>query len=234
MIDLVLLHIGGSLEPAYVNALGGPSKVRVERIVRGSLSASYDEVKGLAFDYPTLVDFVRARLPDHQDSDPLVVVAFSAGCWAPRAWMRDPASRKLCSVLLLLDGLHSGLLPDGTCNPASIQGVLDYAALCDDRPDEHLLFVTHTAIDPGTYASTTKCAKLLEPYEGNTVGVFGYNGTDAAAHNAQQTTIGPQALEDIGQWLRTSWRAPPSGFLGWVIAAVGAVFGGWWLGRRRR
>lgn len=232
MIDLVLLHIGQSLESAYVAALGGPSNVRVVRLVLGGMSASYDEDTGLAHDYPTLGDFVAARLPDHKSTDPLVVVAFSAGCWAPRAWMRDAASRKMCSVLVLLDGMHAGLLPDGTCNPAPLAGLLAYASLCDDQPQSHLFFLTHTAIDPVTYASTTKCAKLLEPYANPTsVGIFAYNGTDAAAHNQQQTTVGPQILEDAHAWLEQSWRPQPSGILGWIAAAAGAIVAGWLLGR---
>lgn len=185
----------------YSRALGG---VPVRTFSLGGASGSYDEDTGLASRYPTLGGFLRAEVPEWAPGDRLVLVAFSAGCWAPRAWMKDAGGRALLGALVLLDGLHSGMAPGGGCKLDAIDGVVQFAREANAAPSEKLLVLTHTAIVPPGYASTTMCADLLErTADGRGVHILGFPGADAAAHVAQQREVGPQVLGDLVQpWLK--------------------------------
>jgi hypothetical protein len=198
-VVLVGLHIGRSLASDYSTALGG---VPVRTFTFGGTSGAYDEDTGLASRYPTLEGFLRAEVPEWESGDRLVLVAFSAGCWAPRYWMKDAGSRALLGALVLLDGLHSGLSASGGCKLEAIDGVVQFAREANRDPSDKLLVLTHTAIAV-PYASTTLCADLLEQTaDGRGMHILGFPGTDADAHNAQQREVGPQVLRDlVHPWL---------------------------------
>ena len=223
-VVLVGIHIGKSLAGDYSAALGGAP---VRTFTLGGASGAYDEDTGLASRYPTLEGFLRAEVPEWATGDRLVLVAFSAGCWAPRYWMKDPASRALLGALVLLDGLHSGLAPDGGCKLATIGGVNDFAQEANFHPEEKLLVVTHTAIRV-PYASTTQCAALLERNAaGRGVHILGFPGADAAAHNAQQREVGPQVLGDLVlPWLNgeLSTGLGTAGKIALVAAGAAALY----------
>lgn len=226
---LVLLHVGASLQSTYELALGVPA--RVVQVSAGGMSAAYDERAGLAAQYPTLRAFLDARAPGWDPSARVVLVAFSAGVWAARAWMRDPVSRALTSALVLLDGAHGGLTPDGTCNLEALRGVVEFGQLCAADPDQHLMIVTHTSIDPRTYASTTLCAAALRGAlpSSPSVEFIGTGGTTAEDHNAQQRDVGPQVLRDIvGPWLRGESGFNIKRLVGATLALVGIMGAAWW------
>jgi hypothetical protein len=218
---VVLLHVGKSVAGAY--AIGDAP---VRSFSLGALSAAYDEKTGLAARYPTLPAFLAAEVPEWSPGRPVVLVAFSAGCWAPRAWMRDPASRRATGALVLLDGLHSAL-DAGGCRRDVVDGIIQYGWSCVAEPNDHMLVVTHSSIVPPGYASTTACANALrfELPSSPAVRVMGFPGSDAAAHNQQQREVGPAVMQRIvGPWISPSWAAMVATVtLTLAAVAVGAV-----------
>jgi hypothetical protein len=113
-----------------------------------------------------MVDHTRPHPRIKQSWASITLSAFSAGYGAVREILRRPEYFALVNNVLLLDGIHTSYVPEGT--PAADGGALDSAAL-----DVFVKFAreavagrkgvvfTHSEIFPGTYASTTECADYL-------------------------------------------------------------------------
>ncbi len=192
---VVLLHIGEAYGDAYAAPLGAAWR----SFVLGAGSGAYGPDGGLAGRYATLRAFLEAEVPEWRPGAPLVLACWSAGCWAPRTWMRQESSRSIVSALVLLDGLHSGFSPEGACKTSAVDGIMEYGWLAASRPSEHCLVLTHSEIVPPGYASTTQCARLVDrelPYS-SAIHIWGEPGDDAAAHMRQVQVVGPWAMEHI-------------------------------------
>lgn len=96
----------------------------------------------------------------------VTLVGFSAGHGAVRAILREPRHFASVQAVLLLDGMHSSYVPDGTVLAAG--GTLDSTNLVAFANfaraavrGEKRFVVTHSEIFPGTFASTTETADWL-------------------------------------------------------------------------
>jgi hypothetical protein len=96
----------------------------------------------------------------------VTLVGFSAGHGAVRAIIREPRHFARVSAVLLLDGMHTSYVPDGTVIAAG--GTLDttnLVAFADFARaavrGEKRFVVTHSEIFPGTFASTTETSDWL-------------------------------------------------------------------------
>ena len=96
----------------------------------------------------------------------LTLVGFSAGHGAIRAILREPRHFAAVDAVLLLDGMHTSYIPEGTVLEAG--GTLDttnltaFAELARAAVrGEKRFVVTHSEIFPGTFASTTETADWL-------------------------------------------------------------------------
>jgi hypothetical protein len=96
----------------------------------------------------------------------LTLVGFSAGHGAIRAILLEPRHFAAVDAVLLLDGMHSSYVPEGTVLAAG--GALDttnVVAFADFARaairGEKRFVVTHSEIFPGTFASTTETADWL-------------------------------------------------------------------------
>jgi hypothetical protein len=96
----------------------------------------------------------------------LTLVGFSAGHGAIRAILREPRHRSTVDAVLLLDGMHTSYVPEGTVIEKG--GVLDTTNLVAFTDfaraamrGEKRFVVTHSEIFPGTFASTTETADWL-------------------------------------------------------------------------
>ena len=96
----------------------------------------------------------------------VTLVGFSAGHGAVRAILREPRHFARVDAVLLLDGMHTSYVPEGTVLAAG--GTLDTTNLVTlanfaraaVRGDKRFV-VTHSEIFPGTFASTTETADWL-------------------------------------------------------------------------
>lgn len=210
---VVLIHGGKTTVERLRAALPGAEVVVV---YREGLSASYNEVSGIAKDYPTLGALMAAYAPGWSPGDPLVVLAFSAGAWALRYYLRDAAARNAISAAIFLDGLYGA--PGGVCNLAPYDGVLAYAAEAQSAPGSKRLVMTYSLADPAPGICSNAIAGKVGGGSGPGVFVI---GTKNADHGAQQHTVGPAVVRD----LIAPWIGSGSGTLLRValVAAVGAA-----------
>lgn len=96
----------------------------------------------------------------------VTLTGFSAGHGAVRAILREPRHFARVDAVLLLDGMHTSYVPEGT--PLAAGGALDSTNLAAfarfaraAMRGEKRFVVTHSEIFPGTYASTTETADWL-------------------------------------------------------------------------
>jgi hypothetical protein len=96
----------------------------------------------------------------------LTLVGYSAGHGAVRAILREPRHFARVDAVLLLDGMHTSYVPDGTVLAAG--GAFDTTNLAAFAEfaraamgGEKRFLVTHSEIFPGTFASTTETADWL-------------------------------------------------------------------------
>lgn len=169
VVDLVVHFHGAAWLPAQaVAALGRNVATAVVNV--GSGSGVYDR----AFADPTAFDSLLAAVTRESSAalgapvrlGRITLVGFSAGHGAVRAILREPRHFARVSAVLLLDGMHTSYVPDGTVLAAG--GALDttnLAAFADFARaavrGEKRFLVTHSEIFPGTFASTTETADWL-------------------------------------------------------------------------
>jgi len=89
--------------------------------------------------------------------------AWSAGYGAIFRILQHPEDRARVDALLMSDGMHVGYVRPGQVNPASMQVYADFAHLAVNG--DKLFGITHSAIEPGRYASTRETAEYLVSHE---------------------------------------------------------------------
>ncbi len=167
---LALLH--GALSVAKAAADSAPVPTVVLAVSAGAGGGTYDAVfaRDSAALWPALLAATDAVLARRRGARvPIThrrLAGFSAGYGAIRAILRVPALASQVDGVLLLDGLHTGYLPERT--PVADGGALDTVPLLPFLAyaqraiaGEVALSVTHSEVFPGTFASTTECATWL-------------------------------------------------------------------------
>jgi hypothetical protein len=168
-VDLVIHFHGGAFIPEYaVSRLGGNTVAAVVSLAPGS--GIYDRTFSAPATYDSLLATVRrevdSALTRRVSFRTVTLVGFSAGHGAVRAILRDSAHFAHVDAVLLLDGLHTSYLPEGTVLEKG--GALDTTNLiaftrfarAAIRGAKRFL-VTHSEIFPGTFASTTETTDYL-------------------------------------------------------------------------
>jgi hypothetical protein len=166
----LLIHFHGEPylpEHAAANALGHTLTATVNL---GAGTAVYDR----GFRDPAVLDSLLARVAAAARNaaghdvvfGTLTLSAFSAGHGAVRALLREPRHFQRLTAAVLLDGIHTGYLPEGKVLAEG--GALDTALL---EPwvelgrsairGEKAVLITHSEVFPGTFASTTETTDWL-------------------------------------------------------------------------
>jgi hypothetical protein len=165
----LLIHFHGAAYIAEHAAAAAERGYIVAVVNAGAGSSAYERL----FADPAVFDSLLAGIGYTVQRDPraqtfgrVVVSAFSAGHGAVRALLRVPRHFERIDGALLLDGIHAGYVPDGTVLFEG--GSLDSAAL---EPytrlaraairGEKAILITHSAVFPGTFASTTETTDYL-------------------------------------------------------------------------
>jgi len=173
-IDLVIHFHGGAFIPEYaVSQLGGNIAVAVVNLAPGS--GVYDRTFSPAAAYDSLLASVKREIHAAFDADvsfrTVTLVGFSAGHGAVRAILRDSAHFADVDAVLLLDGLHTSYVPEGTLLEKG--GTLDSTNLVafarfarEAERGEKRFLITHSEIFPGTFASTTETTDYLVEHLG--------------------------------------------------------------------
>jgi hypothetical protein len=169
VIDLLVHFLGAAWLPEQAVArLGGHSMAAVVNLGAGS------GVYHRAFADPAAFDSLLAGVAREASAaigkttrvGRVTLVGFSAGHGAVRAILREPRHVARVDAVLLLDGMHTSYVPEGTVLAAG--GALDttnLVAFADFARaavlGEKRFVVTHSEIFPGTFASTTETADWL-------------------------------------------------------------------------
>ena len=169
-LNLVVYFHGSPFVPEYaVSKLGRDHIVAVVSLAPGS--GVYDRTFSDPAVYDSLLSHIgrEAGVAMHATNvafRTVTLVGFSAGYGAVRAILRDPRHFAQVDAVLLLDGLHTSYVPDGTVlanggkldeKPLEIFVNFARAAM---RGDKRFL-ITHSEIFPGTFASTTETTDYL-------------------------------------------------------------------------
>jgi hypothetical protein len=168
-LDLVVHFLGAAWLPEYAVSRLGTNTVAVV-VNLGAGSGVYDR----AFSDPAVFDSLLAGVAREVTASTgraasfrrITLVGFSAGHGAIRAILREPRHFARVDAVLLLDGMHTSYVPEGTALAAG--GTLDTSNLeafvrfaqAAVRGEKRFL-VTHSEIFPGTFASTTETADYL-------------------------------------------------------------------------
>ena len=168
-IDLIIHFLGASWLPARsIQGLRVPTVVAVVNLGAGSGAFQRPFIDATAFD--SLLAGVHREVAG-VTSKPfragrLVLAGFSAGHGAIRTILRERRHFDRVDAVLLLDGMHTSYVPENT--PIAAGGTLDttnlaaFAAFARAALRGEKRFVlTHSAIFPGTFASTTETADWL-------------------------------------------------------------------------
>jgi hypothetical protein len=84
--------------------------------------------------------------------------SFSGGYAAVGKILEDPEMKQKVDSVVILDGIHGG--ERGKPDPTKMKVWLDYAKEAKENPSKNFVFL-YTAVDPGTYASTSDSAYYL-------------------------------------------------------------------------
>jgi len=180
-LELIIHFLGAAFVPEYaVSRLGGDRVLAVVNIAPGTSAYARPFAEPAAFDSlleairreTTAALAARGRAGAGSAAAPAVrfraitLSGFSAGHGAIRTILRDPRHFAAVDAVLLIDGLHTGYVPDGkvvaeggTLDPANLEIFLEYARAAI-RGEKRFL-ITHSEIFPGTFASTTETTDWL-------------------------------------------------------------------------
>lgn len=168
-LRLVIHFLGAPFIPEYaVSQLGNEYLVAVVNI--GAGSGIYDRAFSDPAAYDTLLASITrettAALGKSAVITHVTLSGFSAGHGAIRAILRDSAHFAQVEAVLLLDGLHTSYVPEGT--------VMDKGGTLDERNldvwvrygraairGDKRFVITHSEIFPGSFASTTETTDYL-------------------------------------------------------------------------
>jgi hypothetical protein len=165
---VVHFHGAAFIPEVAVSRLGSPFISATVNIAPGS--GAYDRTFSDPAVYDSLLAAVGRELAaasgKRASVNRVTLVGFSAGHGAIRAILRDPRHFESVNGVLLLDGLHTSYIPEGTVVEKG--GVLDTTNLVAFTRyaraavrGERRFLITHSEIFPGTFASTTETSDYL-------------------------------------------------------------------------
>jgi hypothetical protein len=168
-VTLIVHFLGAPWLPARAaSGLGDNMVVAVVNI--GAGSGIYDRTFADPAVFDSLLANVTRAIPTAQcgpaKTRGVTLSGFSAGHGAIRAILRDDRHFASVNAILLLDGMHTSYLPQGSL--LATGGTLDTTNLVQfvrfaqaAMRGEKRFVVTHSEIFPGTFASTTETADYL-------------------------------------------------------------------------
>ncbi|HUP90546.1 MAG TPA: hypothetical protein VM100_14400 [Longimicrobiales bacterium] len=167
----LVVHFHGSapLVSEYAAAQVGHDHI-IATVQLGSGSGIYDRSFNDPAVFDSLLARVRAQTAASLQHDvafrSIILSGWSAGYGAVRAILRDSAHAELIDGVMLLDGLHTGYIPDkkliadgGQLDTANFPAFLRYARWAMTGRKRFL--ITHSEIFPASFASTTESSSYM-------------------------------------------------------------------------
>ena len=166
-VDLLIHFHGASFVPERA-AYDSKHPFIVATVNMGSGSSVYERPFESKEAFTELVEAVVNSVSEKKsiniELSKIYLSSFSAGYGSVRAILRDHEAR--VDGIILLDGLHTDYVPSrkvlaegGKLNEKNLTGFVRYARLAIEGKKRFV--ITHSAIFPGTYASTTETADFI-------------------------------------------------------------------------
>ncbi len=159
----LILHFHGAPWLAELSAMRSNPRAIVISVTLGAGSSVYST----AFADPNrfhdlLAEAAKAVAPSEQVRFfPVILSSFSAGYGAIREILRNQDNWRAVDAVVLADGLHTSYL-DGKLGAIDTAPLLPFLAFAREAvAGRKVLFITHSEIFPGTFASTTETADFL-------------------------------------------------------------------------
>jgi hypothetical protein len=166
--DLVL-HFHGVAETMEPILRASTLDVVVLVMNLGLASGPYEQMFTGRQSFPSFLESVENELSTHcrgKKARRIAVTSWSAGYGAPLRILEHEQNRARIDAVLLADGLHAALERryPRTVKPIALESFTRFAEAA--ARGEKLLGITHSAILPGPYASTTETADFLLASQG--------------------------------------------------------------------
>ena len=166
--DLVL-HFHAASWLAHQAAAASDKRIVTAAINIGAGSGGYDRAYTDPASFDSLIAQIEHRVSGGGPTTSarnITLVGFSAGHGAVRAILRTPRLFARIHAVLLVDGMHTSYVPEGTVldkggtiDTTNLVAFADFARAATRR--EKRFVVTHSEIFPGTFVSTTESADWL-------------------------------------------------------------------------
>lgn len=168
-VNVVIYFHGDAFLPSYAAQEIKGNHIAVAMTL-GAGSGVYDRTYSTPAAFDSLLSSVRRTVELVLRKPPTIgrvtLVGFSAGHGAVRAILRDSVHFQLVDAVLLLDGMHTSYVPEGTV--LATGGKIDSTNLLSLTKfaraavrGEKRFLITHSEIFPGTFASTTETADYV-------------------------------------------------------------------------
>jgi hypothetical protein len=192
-VRLVVHFLGAAWLPEYaVSRLGHNSVAAVVNL--GAGSGIYDRSFSDPSAFDSLLAGVMHEIATVLKRDPRItrvtLVGFSAGHGAIRAILREPRHFARVDAVLLLDGMHTSYVPEGTVlekggtlDPKNLDAFVRFAR--EAVAGRKRFLITHSEIFPGTFASTTETADYLL--------------RELGLHRTPVLTWGPRGMQQLSE-----------------------------------
>lgn len=163
----LVLHLHGAAWAAERNLVRSGERAVLVTVVLQGLSAVYAELFGKPETLPAILDEARAKLGDLSVADQpqigrLTVTSFSAGFGGVREMLKSQEAYDRIDALVMADSIHAGFVgapEERRVNPEHMQPFVRFAK--DAAEGRKTLVISHSAIEPPTYASTTETADYI-------------------------------------------------------------------------
>ncbi|MBC8090133.1 MAG: hypothetical protein H7Z40_22985 [Phycisphaerae bacterium] len=168
-LNVVIYFHGDAFLPSYAAQEIKGNHIAVAMTL-GAGSGVYDRTYSTPSAFDSLLSVIRRTAELVLRRTPtlgkVTLVGFSAGHGAVRAILRDSAHFERVHAVLLLDGMHTSYIPEGTV--LATGGKIDSTNLLSLTTfaraavrGEKRFLITHSEIFPGTFASTTETADYV-------------------------------------------------------------------------
>lgn len=111
------------------------------------------------------INYLRQATGQEAQWSSITLVSFSAGYGAIRSILRQSEHYERVDAIFLADSLHTSYIPEGAPGKLDESLLEVFARFARDAAERHKhMWVTHSEVYPGTFASTTETADYLLDY----------------------------------------------------------------------
>lgn len=206
----LVLHLHGAAWAAERNLVRSGERAVLATVVLNGLSQVYADLFSKPAPFPRILDEAKEGLrelgvTDTPEVGRLTVTSFSAGFGGVREMLKDQQTYDRIDALVMADSIHAGFVgvpEERRVNPDHMQPFVRFAK--DAAEGRKTLVISHSAIEPPTYASTTETADCIisevggertpvdeqwaeglrctSRYERGKLRIYGFAGDTAADH----------------------------------------------------